>query len=98
MASVRNMFLPSPCICFCAQIHVSLKTMKNLFKLNSSGNVRPEKHVTMQNTVFRSQMTEKKDCHISSFFASVQKRTLQILLKASQHTSGIRNHYLYFTG
>lgn len=58
-----------------------------------------KKHMTMQNAVFRSGITmkkEKPDCHISSFFISV-RRTLQILLKASQHTSGAKIHYLYFT-
>jgi len=54
--------------------------------------------MTMQNMVFRSEMTmKKKDCHISSFLISVHKRMSQTLLKALRHTSGTRNHYLYFT-
>lgn len=85
VASVRNAWsLPSPHVFLCTDSCVSLQMMKNLFKLNSSGNVRQKKHATMQNTVFSSEMTMKKrKIDTSAFFISVHRRILQILLEAS---------------
>lgn len=49
--------------------------MKNLFKLNSLGNVQPKKKpVTTQHTVFGPEMTiRKRDGHVSSFSVSCTK-------------------------
>lgn len=55
--------------------------VKNLFKLNSSGNVRQKKHLTMQNTVFRSEMTMKKRKTDTSAFSSVCREFYKSCLK-----------------
>lgn len=55
--------------------------IKNLFKLNSSGNVRQKKHLTMQNTVFRSEMTMKKRETDTSAFLSVCREFNKSCLK-----------------
>lgn len=58
-------------VILCTDLCVSLKMMKNLFMLNSSGTVKPKKHVTMQNTLFRLEMTAIKKTVTSAAFSSV---------------------------
>lgn len=60
--------------------------LKDLFRLNSPGNLKSKKHTTVQNVVFRCERAMKKILSHQQFFINVHESTLHILLTASQRT------------